>query len=97
MVMKQSQHASIAQGEKPPEHKVEQQNALEILPKGMESSGCCIDRIRVALRRPCTAAGLLCLFTATFLSETGRDLPDHYNKEKKNYSSCSKVWYYSIS
>ncbi|EOB07431.1 hypothetical protein Anapl_03600 [Anas platyrhynchos] len=75
MVMKQSQHASIAQGEKPPEHKVEQQNALEILPKGMESSGCCIDRIRVALRRPCTAAGLLCLFTATFLSETGMSTP----------------------
>lgn len=80
--MKQSRHASIAQGEKPPTQSGTT-NALKILLKGTGSSGCHIGRIHVALRHPCTAAGWLCLFTATFLSETGKDLPDHYKKNKK--------------
>lgn len=80
--MKQSRHASIAQGEKPPTQSGTT-NALKILLKGTGSSGCHIGRIHVALRHPCTAAGWLCLFTATFLSETGKDLPDHYKKIRK--------------
>lgn len=97
-LMKQSQHASIAQGEKPPEHKVEQQMPSKFCRREQEALDAAsvgfVELLGVLVPQQVCFASSLPHFS---LKQVGNFQTIAKKEKKKKYSGCSKVWYYSIS